>query len=94
VKARRRNVREESAHDRRSAFRLSLVGAPRLLKLLERLQIKTAWFIPGQISVENASEVVREVGINNIRLPSMQPFLHLDHRLLGVAPRAVGVLLW
>jgi hypothetical protein len=46
-----------------------------------------------QIGVRNTSKVVREIGVNNVRLPSMQPFLHLDHRLLGVSPRAVSVLL-
>jgi hypothetical protein len=39
-----------------------------------------------QIGVGNTSEVVRQVGVNNVRLPSMQPLLHLDHRLLGVRP--------
>src|SRR6201996_1208166 len=44
--------------------------------------------------VWNTSEVVRKVSINNVRLPSMQPLLHLDYRLLGISPRAVRVLLW
>src|SRR5579863_3537575 len=42
----------------------------------------------------NAPEVVREVGINDFRMASEHQRFHLDHRLLGVAPRTVGVLLW
>src|ERR1700746_1536862 len=41
----------------------------------------------------NASEVVREVGINDFRVAAEQLLVHLDYRLLGVAPRAGGVLL-
>ncbi len=47
-----------------------------------------------QFSVGNASEVVREVGVNDVRMPSVQPLLHLDHRVLDISPRAVCVLLW
>ena len=42
----------------------------------------------------NAPEVVREVGVNDFRVASEQPLFHLDHRLLGISPRTVGVLLW
>src|SRR5258705_3269281 len=43
--------------------------------------------------MRNTAKVVREIGINNVRLPSMRLSLHLDHRLLGIAARAVSVLL-
>jgi len=39
----------------------------------------------------NAAEVVREVGVHDFRMASEQQFLHLDHRLLGVSPGAIGV---
>ena len=42
----------------------------------------------------NAPEVVREVGVYDFRVASVQQRSHLDHRLLGIAPGAVGVLLW
>src|SRR5580698_4744331 len=42
----------------------------------------------------DASEVVREVGIDDFRVATEQLLLHLDHRLLGVAPGTVGILLW
>ena len=42
----------------------------------------------------DAPEVVREVGVNNFRVAAEQQPFHLDHRLLGVSPGAVGVLLW
>ena len=42
----------------------------------------------------DAPEVVREVGVDDFRVASEQPLFHLDHRLLGVAPRTVGVLFW
>ena len=47
-----------------------------------------------QIGVRNASEVVREVGINDFRVAMVQHCSHLDHCLLRVAPRTVGVLFW
>jgi hypothetical protein len=47
-----------------------------------------------QFGVGNTAEVVRQVRVNDVRLPSMQPLLHLDYRLLGISPRAVSVLLW
>src|SRR5271163_2126141 len=39
----------------------------------------------------NASEVVREVGIDDFRMASEQQTVHPDHRLLGISPRAVRV---
>jgi hypothetical protein len=30
-----------------------------------------------------APEVVREVGVHDVRMASKQQFFHLDHRLLG-----------
>src|ERR1700694_2707519 len=47
-----------------------------------------------QLGVGNAPEVVREVGVDDFRVASEQQLLHLDHRLLGISPRTVGVLLW
>ena len=46
-----------------------------------------------QFGVGNASEVVREVGVYDFRVASKQQLFHLDHRLLGISPRTVGVLL-
>ena len=43
--------------------------------------------------MRNAPEVVREVGVHDFRMASEQRRFHLDHRLLGVAARPVGVLL-
>src|SRR5262249_2636549 len=42
----------------------------------------------------DAPEVVREVGVNDFRVATEQQRFHLDHRLLGVSPGAVGVLFW
>src|SRR6202163_4238596 len=44
--------------------------------------------------MRNASEVVREVGVYDFRVAMVQQRSHLDHCLLRVAPRTVGVLLW
>src|SRR5215813_5038261 len=44
--------------------------------------------------MRNASEVVREVGIDDFRVATEQLLVHLDYRLLRVAPRTVGVLFW
>src|SRR5262249_2872823 len=44
--------------------------------------------------MRNASEVVREVGINDFRVAAKQQRFHVDHRLLGIAPRTIGILLW
>src|SRR4051812_29573435 len=40
----------------------------------------------------DASEVVREVGVNDFRVATEQQLFHLDHRLLGIAPGTVCVL--
>jgi hypothetical protein len=40
----------------------------------------------------DASEVVREVSVNDFRMATEQQFFHLDHRLLGIAPGTVRVL--
>ena len=40
----------------------------------------------------DASEVVREIGVNDFRVTTEQQLLHLDHRLLGIAPGTVGIL--
>ena len=44
--------------------------------------------------MRNAPEVVREVGVHDFRATTEQQRFHLDHRLLGVTPGAVGILLW
>ena len=41
--------------------------------------------------MRNAPEVVREVGVDDFRMATKQPLLHLYGGLLGVAPGAVGV---
>ena len=41
--------------------------------------------------MRNASEVVREVGIDDVRVAAEHQFLHLYGGLLGVSPSAVGV---
>jgi hypothetical protein len=46
-----------------------------------------------QFGVRDAPEVVREVGVYNFRVTMEQRLFHIDHRLLGVAARPVGVLL-
>src|ERR1700694_4360436 len=40
----------------------------------------------------DASEVVRESGVNDFRVATEQQLFHLDHRLLGIAPGTVRVL--
>src|ERR1700751_6362410 len=42
----------------------------------------------------NAPEVGREVGVNDFRVAPKQLRFHLDHRLLGISPGTVGILLW
>src|SRR4029077_1813011 len=44
--------------------------------------------------MRKAPEVVREVGVYDVRVPSEQQLLHLYDRLLGVSPGAVGVGFW
>src|SRR6266404_982230 len=41
----------------------------------------------------DAPEVVREVGVNDFRMATKQQPFHLDHRLLGIPPWTVRVLL-
>src|SRR5467141_3946750 len=41
--------------------------------------------------MRNAPEVVREVGVHDVRMATEQQLLHLYSGLLGVAPSAVGV---
>src|SRR6201997_4973307 len=47
-----------------------------------------------KFGMRNAPEVVREVGVNDFRMAAEQLRIHLGHRLLGIAPGTVGVLLW
>jgi hypothetical protein len=44
--------------------------------------------------MRNAPEVVREVGVDDFQMAMVQQRSHLDHCLLRVAPRTVGVLFW
>ena len=44
--------------------------------------------------MRNAPEVVREVGVYDFRVAAKQLRFHLDHRLLGISPGTVGILLW
>ncbi len=46
-----------------------------------------------QFGVWNATEVVREVGVNDVRMVIEQCLLHVAHRLLGIAALSIGVLL-
>ena len=39
----------------------------------------------------NAPEVVREVGVDDVRVATEQQLFHLNDCLLGVSPSAVGV---
>ena len=41
--------------------------------------------------MRNAPEVVREVGVHDVRMATEQQLLHLYDRLLGASPNAVGV---
>src|SRR5580692_607017 len=41
--------------------------------------------------MRKAPEVVREVGVDDVRVTPEQPLLHLYNCLLGVSPGAVGV---
>ena len=47
-----------------------------------------------EFGVRNAPEVVREVGVDDFRVATEQQRFHLYHRLLGVSPGAIGILLW
>jgi hypothetical protein len=53
-----------------------------------------ARYRPHQFGMGDAPEVVREVGVNDFRAATEQQLFHLDHRLLGIAPGTVSVLLW
>ena len=44
-----------------------------------------------KVGIGNAPEVVREVGVHHVRMAAKQQLLHLDHRLLSIAPGAVGI---
>ena len=44
--------------------------------------------------MRKAPEVVREVGVDDVRVTPEQPLLHLYNCLLGVSPGAVGVDFW
>jgi len=41
--------------------------------------------------MRNAPEVVREIGVDDVRVATEQQLLHLYDRLLGASPNAVGV---
>jgi hypothetical protein len=45
-----------------------------------------------QFGMRNAAKVVREVGVDDVRLTTVQELFNLDRRLLGIAARPVGVL--
>ncbi len=45
-----------------------------------------------QLAMGDAPEVIRKVGVNDVRVAPKQQLFHLDHRLLGRSPGAVGVL--
>src|SRR5947207_13016753 len=44
--------------------------------------------------MRNAPEVVREVGVHDVRMTTEQQLLHLYNGLLSIAPSAVGVDFW
>jgi len=50
------------------------------------------WLENVQQSTELLGGPVREVGVDDFRMTMEQLLIHLSHRLLGVSPRAVGVL--
>jgi hypothetical protein len=39
----------------------------------------------------NAPEVVREVGVDDVRVAAEQQFLHVYDSLLGISPGTIGV---
>src|SRR6516225_3840533 len=41
--------------------------------------------------MRNAPEVVREIGVDDVRVTTEQQLFHLDDCLLGVSPNAIGV---
>jgi hypothetical protein len=46
-----------------------------------------------QFGMRDATEVVREVGVDDFRMLIEQRLFHLGHRLLGIAAPPIGVLL-
>jgi len=38
-------------------------------------------------------QVVREVGVHHVQMASVQRLFRVNHRLLGIAARSIGVLL-
>jgi len=46
-----------------------------------------------KVGMRNAPEVVREVGVDDFRVTTEQQRFHLDHRLLGITPGTVCILL-
>ena len=56
------------------------------------IAIRTDWDPPS--IPRNAPEVVREVGVDDVRMTTEPPLLHLYDCLLGVPPRPVGVDFW
>jgi site-specific DNA recombinase len=46
-----------------------------------------------EISVRDAAEVVREVGVYDVQVASVQRLFRIDHRLLGIAAPPIDVLL-
>ena len=46
-----------------------------------------------KFGMRNTSEVVREVGVDDVRVPLEQKIPYLGNRLVGIAPRTVSILL-
>src|ERR1700734_3853577 len=44
-----------------------------------------------KVRYAECSEIAREVGVHHFRVAAKQQLFHLDHRLLGVSSRTVGV---
>ena len=44
-----------------------------------------------KVGMRNAPEVVREVGVDDVRVATEHQLLHLDDCLLGVSPSTIGV---
>jgi hypothetical protein len=55
----------------------------KLRKIMSKLKLT--------VGMGDASEVVREVSVNDFRVATEQQLFHLDHRLLGIAPGTVRV---
>jgi hypothetical protein len=39
----------------------------------------------------DAAKVVRKVGVYNVRMAAIKRLFHIEHRLLGIAARAIRV---